>query len=115
MNHHELIISKINDLLEEKNMTVNRLATLSGLTQSTLSGLFNRPNAVPKLDTLYAIAEGFNISLTELLDFPPYNERPNGTSAAKQRDKWEELGNALTDEEKERVRRILIGDSEVEK
>lgn len=112
MNHHDLFMTRLDELLKRKNLTLNRLANLAGVTQSTLSNMYNRPNAVPKLDTLYAIAEGLNMSITELLDFPPYNERPDGSSSAKEQSKWEKLGDALTSDEKERVRRILAGEVE---
>lgn len=107
MNHHDKFKNRLAVELERRNWTMNRLANCAGITQSTLSNLVNRPNAVPKLDTIFLIAQGLGISVTELLDFPPYNVRPDGTDAAKHRDKWEELGDALTEEEKNRVRRIL--------
>lgn len=114
MDHHDLLAKRINDLAEQRGWSVNKLATESGITQSTLAGMLNNAGRVPKADTLYQIAEGFNMSLTELLDFPPYNQRPDGSSAAKQRTMWEELGNALTPEEQERVRRILMGNDKGE-
>ena len=112
MNHHELISDRINKATADHDITMNRLATLSGVTQSTLSGMMNRPNAVPKLDTLYEIANGLNMSLTELLDFPPYNERPDGTSPKAEQSKWDKLGNVLTTDEKERVRKALLEEDE---
>ena len=110
MNHHDMFMDHLDTLLNEKNMTLNRLAKLADVTQSTLSNMKQRPNAVPRLDTLFAIAKGLSISVTELLDFPPYNERPDGSSIAKEQSKWDKLGQALTSDEKERVRRILSGE-----
>ncbi|MCI1893028.1 MAG: helix-turn-helix transcriptional regulator [Schleiferilactobacillus harbinensis] len=114
MNHHDLFITRLEKELEQRNMTMNGLAKISGVTQSTLSNMVNRPNAVPRLDTMYSIANGLGMTFTEFFDFPPYNQRPDGSSAAKQRSKWEELGNALTPEERERVRRILMGNDKGE-
>ena len=110
MNHHDLFMARLDELLKKERLTLNGLATAAGITQSTLSNMYNRPNAVPKLDTLYAIAEGLDMSITELLDFSPYNERPDGSSPSKEQSKWDKLGSALTSDEKERVRRILTGE-----
>ncbi len=35
MTDHELILNRIYQLIRERNLTVNRLATLSGVRQST--------------------------------------------------------------------------------
>lgn len=110
MDHHELISERITKLAEAKSLSINKLAIESGLTQSTLAGMLSNPKRVPKADTLYALCEGLGISLMDFFDFPPYNQRPDGSSAAKQRSKWEQLGDALTPEEQERVRRILSGE-----
>lgn len=106
----ELIAERLEQLIDERNITINRLATISALQQSSVNSIFRGQSASPKINTLRKIAEGLDISLIELLDFPPYNERPDGSSAKKEMDKWEQLGNALTPQEKERVRRILSGE-----
>lgn len=109
MDHHQLISNRIMELAKQRGLSVNKLALASELTQSTLAGLLSGKGRVPKADTLYSICDGLNISVMDFFDFTPYNQRPDGTSAAKQRDKWEQLGDALTPEEQERVRRILTG------
>ena len=102
MDSPESLLSRhIEQLLENKNLTANRLALIAGISQSSLSAIISTRSANPGINTL-----------TEFLDFPPYNQRPDGSSAAKQRSKWEELGNALTPEERERVRRILLNGKE---
>ncbi|MFD1430591.1 helix-turn-helix domain-containing protein [Lacticaseibacillus mingshuiensis] len=110
-----LISRRLEQILEERNLTANRLAMLAGVSQSSVSAIINLRSVNPGVVTLARIADGLGMSLTELLDFPPYNIRPDGTSAAKQRDKWEQLGDALTPEEQERVRRILAGNNKIEK
>jgi transcriptional regulator with XRE-family HTH domain len=74
MNDHELIFERLYFLLRERNLTMNRLATLSGLRQSTLSSLEARPTGVPKVDTIRLICQALEISVHEFFDFPPYNE-----------------------------------------
>lgn len=110
MNDHELIINRLYKLLNDRNISINRLATLSGVRQSTITSLINRPTGVPKADTLRLLCEGLGISVKEFFDFPPYNRRSDGTSPKEEESKWEKLGNALTPDEKERVRKILSGE-----
>lgn len=74
MNDHELIIQRIYDLIREKNITINRLATLSGVRQSTITSLIERPTGVPKADTLRKLCQGLGISVHDFFDFAPYNE-----------------------------------------
>ena len=105
MNDHELIINRLYKLLNDRDMSMNRLATLSGVKQSTISSLIQRPTGVPKADTLRLLCEGLGIQ--DFFDFPPYNQRPDGSSKKEEEAKWEKLGNALTADEKERVRKTL--------
>lgn len=102
------LAERINFLIAEHDTTANRVANLGGLTQSSLSDIVNGKAKDPRIKTLLKISAGLGMSLTEFLDFPPYNQRPDGSSSAKQRSKWEDLGNALTSEERDRVRRILL-------
>ncbi|EAC7240925.1 XRE family transcriptional regulator [Listeria monocytogenes] len=74
MNDHVLIFERLNTLLREKNLTMNRLATLSGLKQPTLSSLEIRPTGVPKADTLRFICKALKISVHKFINFSPYNE-----------------------------------------
>ena len=71
MTYSDAIIKRLTDLCVERGITTNKLATLSGITQSTL----NRGETKnPKLKTLRKIAMGFNMTVSELLDFPEMNE-----------------------------------------
>ncbi|MBV0929674.1 MAG: helix-turn-helix domain-containing protein [Lentilactobacillus diolivorans] len=74
MTDHELILNRIYQLIRERNLTVNRLATLSGVRQSTLTSLESRPTGVPKADTIRLLCKALGISVKDFFDFPPYNE-----------------------------------------
>lgn len=74
MNHSELILKRLYFFLREKNMTINKLADVSGIRQSTLSNMVNR-KSVPKVDMLYRICEALDISLQEFFDFEPYSAK----------------------------------------
>lgn len=68
------LVERITTLLNENNITLNRLAKLSNLRQSTLNGIV-KYGKTPNLTTLFAIAKGFNMSVSEFLDFDPYNKK----------------------------------------
>ena len=64
----------ISEWAQERNITVNKLATLSGITQSTVENIMSGKTKNPKLKTLHKLAIGLNMSVSELLDFPEMNE-----------------------------------------
>lgn len=61
-------------------MTINGLADLTGIRQSTLNNIVNR-KSVPKVDTIYRISEALGVSVIEFLDIPPYNQHNNENEA----------------------------------
>ena len=74
MTYSQAIIKHLNDICVERNITVNKLATLSGVTQSTINDLMTGKTKNPKLKTLHKIAIGLNMTVSELLDFKELNE-----------------------------------------
>ena len=74
MTYSEVIIKRITDLCNERNITINKLATLSGITQSTLNNIICGNTKNPNLRTLHKMAVGLEMTLSELLDFPEINE-----------------------------------------
>ena len=68
------MIKRLSDLCADRGITINRLATLSGITQSTINSMMNGETKNPKLKTLRKIAMGLNMTVSELLDFPEMNE-----------------------------------------
>jgi len=61
-------------LCEIHGITLNKLATQSGITQSTLNNIVHGKTKSPGLRTLHRIAQGFGMTLSELLDFREMNE-----------------------------------------
>jgi len=74
MTYSDAIIKRLTALCAEKNITINKLATLSGITQSTVDNLMKGKTRNPKLKTLHKLAIGLNMTVSELLDFPEMNE-----------------------------------------
>lgn len=75
MDNHDgtLFKDRLYFYMKEQNITLNRVAVLSGITASTLNNIVNR-NSAPRLDTIHKICEGLNISVKDFFDFSPYNE-----------------------------------------
>ncbi|MBQ3665960.1 MAG: helix-turn-helix transcriptional regulator [Lachnospiraceae bacterium] len=65
---------RLNNLCKERNITINILATLSDITQSTVENIMSGKTTNPKLKTLHKLANGLNMTVSELLDFPEMNE-----------------------------------------
>lgn len=74
MTYSEAIIKRLTELCEERKITINKLATLSGITQSTVENLMKGKTKNPKLKTLHKLAIGLDMTVSELMDFPEMNE-----------------------------------------
>jgi len=74
MTYAEVITKRILNLCGEHDITVNKLATRSGVTQSTIDNIIKGNTKSPGLRTLHRISQGFDMTLSELLDFPEMNE-----------------------------------------
>lgn len=76
MQYHELFALRIRELCAEHGITVNRLATLSGVKQSTIDNILRGASKNPTAHTLHQLAVTFGMTLSEFLDFPELNEYP---------------------------------------
>lgn len=74
MTYSEAITKRILVLCKERNITINKLATLSGMRQSTLENIVKGNTKSPGLRTLHHLSQGLGITISELLDFPEINE-----------------------------------------
>lgn len=73
MTYSDVIRLRLKNLCAEKNISINRLATLSGITQSTVDNIMKGKTKNPKLKTLHKLATGLDMTVSELLDFPEMN------------------------------------------
>ena len=58
------VLARLHGLLEARGWTMYRLAKASGLTDSTIANIYKR-NAMPSIDTLEKICQGFGITLSQ--------------------------------------------------
>ena len=70
MTLNTAILNRINNLCTERNITLNKLATLSGITESTLENLILGNTKYPRIITISYICQGLQIELKDFFDDP---------------------------------------------
>lgn len=74
LEYNEIYVERILKLCKERKISVNKLATMSGVSQSTLDNIVRKITKNPGASTLHKIANAFNMTLAEFLDFKELNE-----------------------------------------
>ena len=74
MEYSELYVNRIRQLCEKKGISINKLASMSGVRQSTLDNIVRGLTKNPRAMTLHNIALAFSLSLSEFFDFKELNE-----------------------------------------
>ena len=65
LNIGEAVKLRIVELCSDKKITVNKLATISGLTQSTLSNIISGRNNSTTISTIKKICDGLEITIED--------------------------------------------------
>ena len=73
MEYEDIYINRIRDLCQQRGYSINKLASISNVKQSTLDNIVRGQTKNPKVKTLHKIAVAFNMTLSEFSDFPPLN------------------------------------------
>ena len=66
----EACIIRIEQLCNERNITLNKLAIISGITQSTLNNIISGRNKSTTVSTIKKICDGIEISITDFFTSP---------------------------------------------
>ncbi len=74
MNYSKIISKRILSLCKKRKITINKLASMSNIRQSTVNDIIKGKTKNPKLKTLHKIAIGLCMTPSELLDFPELDE-----------------------------------------
>ena len=61
---------RIEQLCSERNITLNKLAIISGITQSTLNNIISGRNKSTTVSTIKKICDGIEISITDFFTSP---------------------------------------------
>lgn len=67
------IRGRILQLCEERNLTINKLATICALPLSSVKSILYGNSQNPKILTIKLICDGLDITLAEFFDTPEFN------------------------------------------
>ena len=73
MEYSNLIVARIEELCKKRKYSINKLANLSNVKQSTLDNIMRGITKNPGIKSLHKIANTFNMTLAEFLDFEEIN------------------------------------------
>lgn len=73
MEYYQIIAKRIGDLCKERKFSINMLAKMSNMRQSTIDNIMHGNSKNPGIQTLHKIALTFNMTAAEFLDFPELN------------------------------------------
>lgn len=64
----KICCDRITELCDERNISINKLCTICGITQSTLSNITSARSQNPTISTLKKICDGLEITLADFFD-----------------------------------------------
>ena len=64
---------RIEQLCSERNITINKMCTICGITQSTLANINCRPNTNLNILTIMRICRGLDIDFIEFFNSPLFD------------------------------------------
>ena len=73
MTVSEAVIKRLYELCDERQITINKLSTISGITQSTVSDIVNGVTASARMDTIKKLCDGLEISVRQFFDSPLFD------------------------------------------
>ena len=66
--------SRMLELCRQRHITINRLATLSGVTQSTLNNIVSGRNNSATVATIKKLCDGLDITLRDFFNVPAFDD-----------------------------------------
>ncbi len=73
MKLHEAVGKRILEYCNERNISPNKLCTMSGIIQSTVNSIFSGRSQNPKLAIIQYLCFGLGISFKEFFDSPLFD------------------------------------------
>lgn len=70
MNAKDAVAQRIQELCLQRNMAVNALANLSGISPSTIYSMLNTKSKNPGVVSIQKLCDGLEISVREFFDSP---------------------------------------------
>ncbi len=74
MEYVLIIKNRIRILCDKRKISINKLANMSNVKQQTLNNIMQGVSKNPGIKTLHKIANAFNMTVAEFLDFEELND-----------------------------------------
>ena len=74
MRTKEAVAQRILELCSERNIAVNALANISGVSPSTIYSMLNQKSQNPGVVSIKNICDGFEITVRQFFDSPLFDE-----------------------------------------
>lgn len=74
MEYNEILIHRIEELCDKKNISVYTFCKMNNIGRSTVNNILLGITQKPSIQTIHRIANGFNMTLSEFLDIKELNE-----------------------------------------
>ena len=74
MRTKEAVAQRILELCRERNIAVNALANISGVSPSTIYSMLNKKSQNPGVVSIKKLCDGFEITVREFFDSPLFDE-----------------------------------------
>ncbi len=75
MKTKEAVAQRIIELCGERNIAINALANISGVSPSTLYSMLNQKSQNPGVVSIKKICDGLEITVREFFDSPLFDDR----------------------------------------
>ena len=70
----EATMKRLLELCSERNITINKISNISGITQSTVSDIVNGTTTNTGIVTIKKLCDGFDISVRAFFDSPLFDD-----------------------------------------
>ena len=74
MSIAEATVKRLLELCSERNITINKISNISGITQSTVSDIVNGTTTNTGIVTIKKLCDGFDISVRAFFDSPLFDD-----------------------------------------
>ena len=74
MRTKEAVAQRILELCRERNIAVNALANISGVSPSTIYSMLNQKSQNPGVVSIKKLCDGFEITIRQFFDSPLFDE-----------------------------------------
>ena len=74
MRTKEAVAQRILELCRERNISVNALANISGVSPSTIYSMLNQKSQNPGVVSIKKLCDGLDITVREFFDSPLFDE-----------------------------------------